>query len=211
MKPLRRLHNERGVRTLASALLLAMGAAACAAPASNPRLPPQWLEVGLGPVQRDEERTPEIEEGFSYGVGGGYDLYSAPHVRAGLDLGLTWGRFDIPSGDPAVEEDSVDAWTWLVGARLQLDALPLPFGVNVRAGGFWRDEEDFDGSSDSADQGGGYLGGGLDWWFRPDMVLSFFVLHLAGADELDETQIGLSARFYFAPEVDPSDEADWWW
>jgi hypothetical protein len=210
VQPLRR-SRPRGALQIGAALLLALCAAGCAGPASNPRLPPQWLEVGLGPVQRDEDRTPQVEEGFSYGVGGGYDLYSAQHVRAGLDLGFTWGRYDIPSGDPEIQEDSVDAWTWLVGVRAQLDALPIPFGLSARAGGFWRDEEDFDGSSDQVDQGGAYFGGALDWWFRPDMVLSFFALHLAGSDELDETQIGLSARFYFAPEVDPSDEPDWWW
>jgi hypothetical protein len=209
--PLRALLGGTPARLELAIALVALAAFGCSAPSTNPRFPPQWIEVSMGPVQRDEDRTPELEEDFVYGVGGGYDLLSRDHVRAGFELGFDWGRFDIASGDPQVEEDSLDAWTWLVGARVLVDALRAPFGLHARAGGFWRDEEDFSGASDSFDQGGGYFGGGLDWYFKRDMVLSFFALHLAGADELDETRIGLSARFYFAPEVDPSEEPDWWW
>jgi hypothetical protein len=192
--------------------LAALAAFGCSAPSTNPlHLPREWVEVGLGPVQHHEDRTPELEDDFAYGIGGGYDLISREHVRAGFEVGFDWGRFDIASGNPQVKEDSLDAWTYTVGARVQVDAWPVPFGFHARAGGFWRDEEDFSGASDSFDQGGGYFGGGLDWWFRHDMVLSFFALQLLGSDELDETRVGLSARFYFAPEPDPSEEPDWWW
>jgi hypothetical protein len=196
----------------AAVLALALGTAgACQAPDPNPPLPRQWIEVGLGPVQRDEERTAEVEDSFGYLVGGGWDWVSQEHLRAGLDLGFHYARHDVDAPDPSGDSPHIDAWTWLVGARLQADAWPVPFGAHVRAGGFWRAENDFDGSDAAVDQGGAYLGAGLDWWFKRTAVLSFFVLHLAGSDDLDETQVGLSARFLFAPEPDPGEEPDWWW
>jgi hypothetical protein len=193
------------------AALLAL-AAACQSPAANPEPPlaRQWIEVGLGPVQRDEGREPEVEDGFGYLLGGGWDWVSQPHLRLGLDLGFHYSRHDVDAPSAPGDSPRVDAWTFLVGARLQTDAQPAPLGAYVRAGGFWRAENDLDSADVALDQGGGYLGAGLDWWFQRDAVLSFFVLHLAGSDDLDETQVGLSARFHFGPEPDLSEEPDWW-
>jgi hypothetical protein len=198
---------RRTFQVLAAALLTAAGA--CRAPDPVTPIPRQWIEVGMGPVLRGEERTPEVEDDWGWHLGGGYDLYSAEHLRGGFELQGSFARHDVAGPSAPGDSPQIDAWTWMLGGRLQTDAWPVPFGAHLRAGGFYRFESDLDSADVALDQGGVYLGGGLDWWFKRDAVLSVFVLRLEGSEDLDETWLGLSARFFFAPDPWPENDPDW--
>lgn len=173
--------------------LLASAAAACTA--VQPECPREWIEVRAG-VYDDESRRP-VDDGFGWSIGGGYDL-NADLVRVSWEVALAWSPHDVGVTPNDPEEDDVDlyAMRWSTGLRATLRFDGVPLGAYVHGGGAWRDERSNDSAFPGDDQWGGYVGGGLEWWYEPNASLGPALLHFEGEEDVDETWAGLVARFY---------------
>jgi hypothetical protein len=175
--------------------------AGCAAPSRRER-PPEWIELGAGVFDLGRDAEP-VDDAFGLFLGGGYDLLRRPPLRFGPELGLAWARHDLLGIDPVEEDDEprLNVVRGSAGLRAELALGALPFSVSVRGGWGWRDEDSHAAEFAGNDQSGTYVGAALDYWYRPWASLEPFVFAFRGADDdLEETFVGIAARFHLTPD-----------
>lgn len=144
-----------------------------------------------------------VDDGFLWGLGGGYDFLHGTPYRAGFEVGAAYSEHDVDAPLAEDEHPELNVWRLMLGARVQAD-LGRALSVHVSGGGMWRNEEgDVPGVGN--EQFATYVGAGLEWWFDTDATMGPFVLYTHGAEDgLDEWVVGLAARFYF-------DSKQWEW
>lgn len=182
--------------SVALPLLLAL-APACRSPYARQAVPdrPQWVAVGVGAFDRDDDGTTGVD-GETAGVllEGGYDFASGP-LRPTFEMLWTWGGYDVDDGVLDDDGDRLDVWRLGAGGRLAWVGEESAWVPYVRAGVFYVD--DFDEGFDSSGTGW-YAGGGIDVWYDAIGSLGPFVLFLdGGEDDLEELAVGLVARFHY--------------
>lgn len=182
------------------ALVLAAGLlGGCAAPGSSPD---EWFEVTTSAFLRDESVTPEVEDALGWTLLGGVELGDR-RLSVSPEVFASGSNHDVV-GDAAAPMGEIDAFTYGAGLRLGHRFEGIPIGLHLRAGLFFRDERNLEGATVAEDQGGVYVGAGLEWWFEPHSAITLGVLRLhRDEDGLDETAVGIGARFSIGRSLDP--------
>jgi hypothetical protein len=113
------------------------------------------------------------------------------------EVAAAWSEHDV--GVAPVSGDAVELSVLRLasGLRLASRLRDAPLGAYVHAGVAWREETSDDRAAFRGDdQWGTYAGAGIDWWYSPSAALGPALLHFRGEGELDETWVGLVARFH---------------
>jgi hypothetical protein len=163
--------------------------AACSAPQPADRR--TWFAFPVGVFDRESSGASRVDDGFGGGIEGGYDL-GLDTLRASWEIGLSWSDHDAPL------DTDVDVSRFVTGLRLIAHEPKSAVGAYLRGGWMWRDEDsDADAVYMPNDQWGWYAGAGLEFWYSPSGALGPFVMFTHGEDDgIDETWIGIAARFY---------------
>lgn len=195
-------YRDDRVMGLPRAVGLVLCCAGCAAPSQRER-PPEWIELGAGVFDLAQGSGEPVDDAFGLFLGGGYDLVRRPPLRFGLELGLAWAQHDLLGIDPLDEDDQarLDVVRGSAGLRAEVALGDLPFSLSLRGGWGWRDEDSRASEFAGNDQAGTYAGVALDYWYRPSASLEPFVFVFRGdEDELEETFVGIAARFHLRPD-----------
>ena len=176
-------------------LALWLGLASCQSSSADAE---EWFEVGTNAYFRDESATPEVDDAMGWTLGGGLE-FTEGNLHVGPELFVTGSQHDVAGGLLGLDSGGdLEAYTYGVGVRLAHEIPNTELGLHLRAGAFFRDERNKNGATVAQDQGGYYLGAGLEWWFEKYTSLSLGVVHLhREEDGFDELAVMLSARFSF--------------
>jgi hypothetical protein len=161
----------------------------------------EWLSLGLAGFDREERAGDVVDDAAGYVFGGGLDLVQHGALSGGLEIGTDWARHDVddPLAD-ASTDPKLDVLRLRLGLQVHVRLPSSPISVRMAGGILWRDESEVDGGSSGDDQSGDWLLLALDLWYQPGCALEPFLIRYEGdEDGLEETAIGIAARYFVAP------------
>ncbi|HUR29453.1 MAG TPA: hypothetical protein VM509_14785 [Planctomycetota bacterium] len=156
----------------------------------------EWIAVAVSSDDRRGADSADVSDTAAFTLEGGYDLLTTEHVRAGLEIGVVWSSHDARKLTGTDEDPRLYVTRWNLGGRL---AFEFERVVLYGDGGVYvRSESSDDEPTLEQDGRGGYIGGGIDFWYEENARLGPFVRAYDFADsDLNELLIGISATFAF--------------
>lgn len=183
--------------------LLLMLATGCAAANDrygySPRERREWIALGAGYINRSSEVADPVEDDLVLTLDGGY-LLSTGRLRPSFELGGTISDHDV---DPGFDgEDRLDLYRLSAGFRLEYETSWKQVTPFIRAGWFyrWNNESEFEAEPFDQDGTGGYLGAGVWFWTDYNVALGPFISYYQGSsdDDLEEVIFGVQTAFRYA-------------
>ncbi|MEO7155901.1 MAG: hypothetical protein ABI054_14730 [Planctomycetota bacterium] len=157
----------------------------------------EWLSVAVSSVDRRGSDEALVDDSAAFTLEGGYDVLATDVVRAGFEIGVVWSRHEVEQVSGTSSDPKLSVARWNLGVRVALESqLPVRATLWADGGVYIRDESSGDEPDLEQDGGGGYVGGGLDFWFDESGRMGPFIRYYDFRDsDLDEVLVGLSATF----------------
>jgi len=152
----------------------------------------EWFRFSAGFLDRMQEAGDPIDDGFSFGLDGGFDIATTV-LTPSVEVGIAYTSAHVDQ----VGASSLDLWRGSIGLRGTLYADGGRWRPYVRGGGFVRwSTDDLDEPLDPYATGF-YAGAGIDWPYLDGMWLGPSVTWYRGAheDDVEEWLFALSATF----------------
>lgn len=156
----------------------------------------EWIGVSVSSDDRRGGDSADVSDSAAFTLEGGYDLLATEHVRAGFEIGVVWSSHDVSQITGTETDPRLYVTRWNFGGRVAFELYPA---VLYGDGGVYvRSESSDDEPTLEQDGQGGYIGGGIDFWYEENARLGPFVRAYDFADsDLNELLIGISATFAF--------------